>query len=69
MRSNELETIAASMQDARHQAYMLGRSDAAHNDNVALEDTSERQPHRAASPPGSIKGFLPDCRYPLGAKK
>ncbi len=116
MQSNELETIAASIQDALHRAYALGRSDAlrrvmeivqaddlgsktvallshseppakeppqieaadaepeieasvpppsdaAHNDNV------EREPHQAPSPPGSIKDFLLDYLYPLGAKK
>ena len=69
MQSNELETIAPSMQDARHGPYTPGRNDVAHNDNVTSAGISEREPHRAASPPGSIKGLLLDCRYRPGAKK
>ena len=68
MQSNELATIAAAVQEALQTAYMLARSDAAHNDNVDPAGIPKRDPHRAASP-GSIKGLLLDCRYPLGAKK
>lgn len=126
MQSNELETIAATIQDALHRAYALGRSDAlrrvvemvqadelgsktvallehsappveeapqleapapapeieadaapanaapvdaAHNDNAERPGTAEREQHQAASPPASIKDFLLDYLYPLGAKK
>lgn len=120
MQSNELETIAASIQDALHRAYALGRSDAlrrvveivqsdelgsktvvllehsepaaeealhieapaaepeieasaapsdaAHNDNAERASTPERE-QQASSPPTSIKDFLLDYLYPLGAKK
>ncbi len=126
MQNNELETIAATMQEALHRAYALGRSDAlrrvvemvqsdelgsktvallghsepsvveashtevemieppkdalhdgatprdtavhndaAHNDNaeVAAAESEQRKP------PGSVKDFLLDYLYPLGAKK
>lgn len=136
MQSNELETIAASIQDALHRAYALGRSDAlrrvvemvqadelggktvallahdkppaaevsqtempqiealhieaskieapvgepravstavpgdaAHNDNTEPAGTHGPEQHSSASPPGSIKDFLLDYLYPLGAKK
>lgn len=122
MQSNELETIAASIQDALHRAYALGRSDAlrrvveivqaddlgsktvallshseppaeeppqieappaepeieasapspsdaAHNDNAERAGAPEREPHPASPPPASIKDFLLDYLYPLGAKK
>ncbi len=121
MQSNELETIAASIQDALHRAYALGRSDAlrrvvemvqadelgsktvallghseppaeevpqieappaepeieasaapsdaAHNDNAEPASIPEQEQHQASSPPASIKDFLLDYLYPLGAKK
>ncbi len=126
MQNNELETIAAAMQEALHRAYALGRSDAlrrvveivqsdelgsktvpllshseppaiessdagveaiappmdlahddagaqdaavrsdgAHNDNAEALST-EREPRK---PPGSVRDFLLDYLYPLGAKK
>lgn len=135
MPSNELETIAASIQDALHRAYALGRSDAlrrvvemvqedelgsktipllshsepsaaeaphldqsaeaqpiqlphadgelphadsgaesaapgdtAHNDNAEHAGAS-RPEEQAAAPPTSMKDFLLDYLYPLGAKK
>lgn len=132
MPSNELETIAASIQDALHRAYALGRNDAlrrvvqmvqedelgsktvallghsepaateapqlaqhieaqhveaqpiqlphaeaeaeaapgdaAHNDN-AERAGAPRQEERASAPPASMKDFLLDYLYPLGAKK
>ena len=130
MQNNELETIAAAMQEALHRAYALGRTDAlrrvvemvqsdelgsktvallghsepalaepapaqlphleaevepvavhsspdhnegAHNDNAAAmidpqhEGRSESKPQGAA--PSSMKDFLLDYLYPLGAKK
>jgi len=136
MPGKELETIAASMQDALHRAYALGRSDAlrrvvemvqadelgsktvallshsepsasealhpeappiamphadaphvdaeteaseppgdaAHNDNAERADAAERAgaagpEARTPSPPASVKDFLLDYLYPLGAKK
>ncbi len=126
MPSNELETIAASIQDALHRAYALGRSDAlrrvvamvqedelgsktvallahseppavevphpeqhaeaqaiplphaeaevappgdaAHNDNAEHAGASGQE-ERASAPPASMKDFLLDYLYPLGAKK
>ena len=129
MPSNELETIATSIQDALHRAYALGRSDAlrrvvemvqadelgsktvallshseppaaeaphgeaehveaqpiqlphveaeadaaapgdaAHNDNAERAGTSGPE-ERASAPPASMKDFLLDYLYPLGAKK
>ena len=129
MPSNELETIATSIQDALHRAYALGRSDAlrrvvemvqadelgsktvallshseppavealhgetehieaqpiqlphteaeagtdapgdaAHNDN-AERAGAPRQEERVSAPPTSVKDFLLDYLYPLGAKK
>ncbi len=126
MQSNELETIAATMQEALHRAYALGRSDALrrvvelvqsdelgsktvallshselsvveashaeieasappsdmpddafvqhdaavhrdgpHNDNAVA--AASMQEH--AKPPTSVKDFLLDYLYPLGAKK
>ncbi len=126
MQNNELETIAATMQEALHRAYALGRSDAlrrvmemvqsdelgsktvallghsepsaveashaevemieppkdvshdgaslgdasvhsdaAHNDNAEAV-APEREERK---PPGSVKDFLLDYLYPLGAKK
>ncbi len=130
MQNNELETIAAAMQEALHRAYALGRSDAlrrvvemvqsddlgsrtvallshsepavvevsqteskaivppsdaledgvahkngaayveaahegAHNDNAGLDTAAAEQ----AKPPASVKHFLLDYLYPLGAKK
>ncbi len=135
MPGKELETIAASMQDALHRAYALGRSDAlrrvvemvqadelgsktvallshsepsaseaphpeappiamphadaphvdaeaeaseppsdaAHNDNAERADAAERAAAgpeaRTPGPPASVKDFLLDYLYPLGAKK
>ncbi len=136
MQSNELETIAASMQEALQRAYALGRSDAlrrvvemvqadelggktvallghdkpptaeasqtepphddapqieasqietpsrepeaaasavssdaAHNDNTEPTGTQGREERQVPAPPGSIKDFLLDYLYPLGAKK
>lgn len=126
MQNNELETIAAAMQEALHRAYALGRSDAlrrvvemvqsddlgsrtvallshsepsvvevsqaeseasappsdalddgaahkdgsvyvegAHNDNAGAGTPAAEQ----AKPPTSVKHFLLDYLYPLGAKK
>ena len=130
MQNNELETIAAAMQEALHRAYALGRSDALRrvvemvqsdelgSKTVALLSHSEpshpeaapleieasasgsethyaetadadpahssngrhESPHNdnsesaisaqdAPKPPASVKDFLLDYLYPLGAKK
>ncbi len=117
MQNNELEAIAASMNEAIHRAYALGRGDAlrrvvemvqadelgskavallehsepppagteaeastepteaapteaAHNDNAeAIVMPGPDQPKPPSSPPSSIKNFLLDYLYPLGAKK
>ncbi len=129
MSGKELETIAASMQNALHRAYALGRSDAlrrvvemvqadelgsktvallshsessasemphpevppiamphadaphvdaeaeasdaAHNDNAERANAAERagEEARTPGPPASVKDFLLDYLYPLGAKK
>ena len=126
MQHNELETIAAAMQEALHRAYALGRSDALrrvvemvqsdelgsktvallshsepsiveashaeaeasaptsdvlHDDTMnkddathgdgAHNDNSEAAAPAAehAKPPASVKDFLLDYLYPLGAKK
>lgn len=126
MQNNELETIAATMQEALHRAYALGRSDALrrvvemvqsdelgsktvallshsespvaelpheaaavetgaghsdatpidgthsdgpHNDNAAGLMTPSPNQHEEAKPPTSMKNFLLDYLYPLGAKK
>jgi len=112
MQNNELEAIAASMNEAIHRTYALGRGDAlrrvvemvqadelgskavallehsepppagteaeastapteaAHNDNAeAIVMAGPDQPKPPSSPPGSIKDFLLDYLYPLGAKK
>ena len=126
MQNNELETIAAAMQDALHRAYALGRSDAlrrvvemvqsdelgsktvallSHSEPSVVEasqaaiessapprDVSEDEPTQRdghtrsdgahndnaeaatperehARPTASVKDFLLDYLYPLGAKK
>lgn len=134
MQNNELETVAAAMQEALHRAYALGRTDAlrrvvemvqsdelgsktvallshseplpelqhgepphaelphveaeaepiavpsnpdhkdgAHNDNAASTIASEHdqggEPKPHDSVPSSMKDFLLDYLYPLGAKK
>jgi len=132
MQNNELETIAAAMQEALHRAYALGRSDAlrrvvemvqsdelgsktvallSHSEPLAVEaphveeaphaqiessappsgvpddgaahkdgsmhadgaqndnaETAQPVPEHAKTP-ASVKGFLLDYLYPLGAKK
>ena len=69
MQSNELETIAAAIQDALHRAYAPGRSDAAHNDNAKPAGAPGRERHQASSSPGTNRDFPLDSLYPLGAKQ